>query len=233
MNNSIKINGVKTTAFNSKEEFLDFINDKKNILIAINAEKILKEDERLKNIINQNIGYPDGVGAVMALKQKGLNAIKIPGSEFWLDIINKYQNEKSFYLIGTTTEVIENTVKKLKLEYPNINILGYQNGFINEEQKIELKEKLQNLKPDVVFVAQGTPRQEFLMDELIKIHPALYMGLGGSFDIYGGDKKRAPKIFLDLHCEWLYRLLKEPTRITRQLSLIKFLYKLIFNKFKK
>ena len=223
MNNSIKINGVKTTAFNSKEEFLDFINDKKNILIAINAEKILKEDERLKNIINQNIGYPDGVGAVMALKKKGLNAIKIPGSEFWLDIINKYQNEKSFYLIGTTTEVIENTVKKLKLEYPNINILGYQNGFIDEKQKIELKEKLQNLKPDVVFVAQGTPRQEFLMDELIKIHPALYMGLGGSFDIYGGDKKRAPKIFLNLHCEWLYRLLKEPTRFGRQLVLVKFL----------
>jgi UDP-N-acetyl-D-mannosaminouronate:lipid I N-acetyl-D-mannosaminouronosyltransferase len=223
INNSIKINGVKTTAFNSKEEFLDFINDKKNILIAINAEKILKEDERLKNIINQNIGYPDGVGAVMALKKKGLNATKIPGSEFWLDIINRYQNEKSFYLIGTTTEVIENTVKKLKLEYPNINILGYQNGFIDEKQKIELKEKLQNLKPNVVFVAQGTPRQEFLMDELIKIHPALYMGLGGSFDIYGGDKRRAPKIFLDLHCEWLYRLLKEPTRFGRQLVLVKFL----------
>lgn len=223
INNSAIINGVKTTAFNSKKEFLDFINDKKNILVAINAEKILKEDERLKNIINQNIGYPDGVGAVMALKKKGLNAIKIPGSEFWLDIINRYQNEKSFYLIGTTTEVIENTVRKLKLEYPNINILGYQNGFINEEQKKELKEKLQNLKPDVVFVAQGTPRQEFLMDELIKTHPALYMGLGGSFDIYGGDKKRAPKIFLDLHLEWLYRLLKEPTRFGRQLVLVKFL----------
>ena len=223
MNNSTLVNGIKINSFISKEQFLDYVNDKKNILIAINAEKILKEDARLKNIINKNIGYPDGVGAVMALKQKGLNATKIPGSEFWLDIINKYQNEKSFYLIGTTTEVIENTVKKLKLEYPNINILGYQNGFINEEQKKELKEKLKDLKPDVVFVAQGTPRQEFLMDELIKIHPALYMGLGGSFDIYGGDKKRAPKIFLDLHCEWLYRLLKEPTRVGRQLSLVKFL----------
>jgi len=233
MNNSTLVNGIKINSFISKDQFLDYINDKKNILVAINAEKILKEDIRLKNIINENIGYPDGVGAVMALKQKGLNATKIPGSEFWLDIINKYQNEKSFYLIGTTTEVIENTVKKLKQEYPNINILGYQNGFINESQKIALKEKLKDLKPDVVFVAQGSPRQEFLMDELIKIHPALYMGLGGSFDIYGGDKKRAPKIYLDFHCEWLYRLLKEPTRISRQLSLIKFLYKLIFNKFKK
>jgi UDP-N-acetyl-D-mannosaminouronate:lipid I N-acetyl-D-mannosaminouronosyltransferase len=221
-NNAI-VNGLKINSFISKDEFLDYINNKKKILVAINAEKILKEDTKLKNIINENIGYPDGVGAVMALKQKGLKANKIPGSEFWLDIINRYQNEKSFYLIGTTTEVIESTVKKLKQEYPNINILGFQNGFINEDQKVKLKEKLKNLKPDVVFVAQGTPRQEFLMDELIKIHPALYMGLGGSFDIYGGYKKRAPKIFLDLHCEWLYRLLKEPTRFGRQLSLIKFL----------
>lgn len=221
--NSAIVNGIKINSFISRNDFLDYVNDKKKILIAVNAEKILKEDKRLKTILNENIGYPDGVGAVMALKQKGLSAVKIPGSEFWLDIINKYQNEKSFYLIGTTTEVIQNTVKKLKQEYPKINILGFQNGFINEDQKIELKEKLKKLKPDVVFVAQGTPRQEFLMDELIKIHPALYMGLGGSFDIYGGYKKRAPKIFLDLHCEWLYRLLKEPTRFRRQLSLVKFL----------
>lgn len=217
------INNLRVQSFKSKKEFLEIIKNKKNILVAINAEKILKKDDRLRKIINDNIGYPDGVGAVMALKQKGLDAIKIPGSEFWLDIINKYQQEKSFYFIGTTQEVIENTVKKLKKEYPNINILGYQNGFINNEEKIELKEKLKDLKPDVVFVAQGTPRQEFLMDELIKVHPALYMGLGGSFDIYGGTKKRAPKIFLDLHCEWLYRLLKEPTRISRQIVLIKFL----------
>jgi UDP-N-acetyl-D-mannosaminouronate:lipid I N-acetyl-D-mannosaminouronosyltransferase len=221
--NSAIVNGIKINSFISRNDFLDYVNDKKKILIAVNAEKILKEDKRLKTILNENIGYPDGVGAVMALKQKGLSAVKIPGSEFWLDIINKYQNEKSFYLIGTTTEVIQNTVKKLKQEYPKINILGYQNGFINKEEKIELKKRLKDLKPDVVFVAQGTPRQEFLMDELIKIHPALYMGLGGSFDIYGGNKKRAPKIFLDLHCEWLYRLLKEPTRFGRQLSLVKFL----------
>lgn len=223
MKNSAILNGVVTNAFSSKEVFLDYIKDKSNILVAINAEKILKDNERLKTIINENIGYPDGVGAVMALKQKGLDAVKIPGSEFWLDIIKRFEKEKTFYLIGTTQEVIDNTVKKLKSEYPNINILGHQNGFINDEQKIVLKEKLKELKPDVVFVAQGTPRQEFLMDELIKIHPALYMGLGGSFDIYGGDKKRAPKIFLDLHLEWLYRLLKEPTRIGRQINLVKFL----------
>ena len=230
MTNNTTVKGIKINAFYSKNDFLDYIKNENKILIAINAEKILKKDTKLKNIINENIGYPDGVGAVMALKQKGLNAVKIPGSEFWLDIIKRFEKEKSFYLIGTTQEVINNTVIKLKTEYPNINILGYQNGFLNDSQKIELKEKLQELKPDVVFVAQGTPRQELLMDELIKVHPALYMGLGGSFDIYGGNKKRAPKIFLDLHLEWLYRLLKEPTRIGRQINLVKFLKKFNFIK---
>ena len=217
------INKNRIYTFKSKTEFLVEIKNEKKILIAMNAEKILKKDLKLREIINNNMGYPDGVGAVMALKQKGVDAVKIPGSEFWLDIINRYQNEKSFYLMGSTQEVIQSTVKKLREEYPNINILGYRDGFLSEKSKEELKKTFQELKPDVVFVAQGTPRQEFLMEELIKIHPALYMGLGGSFDIYGGDKKRAPKLFLDLHLEWLYRLLKEPTRFGRQLILVKFL----------
>ena len=219
----IKLLNVETYAFANKASFLDYIKDKKKILVAINAEKILKDDRRLYQIINQNIGYPDGIGAVMALKQKGLDAVKIPGSEFWLDIIHEFHDKKRFYLLGSTQEVIKNTVKKLKKEFPNINIVGYRDGFLKDDDKQRLKESLIALKPDIVFVAQGSPRQEFLMAELLEIHPALYMGLGGSFDIYGGDKKRAPKLFLDLHLEWLYRLLKEPTRIHRQLILVKFI----------
>ncbi len=221
------INGYKIYSFDSKKEFLDYIVDTKKILIAMNAEKILKKDKKLKNIINSNIGYPDGIGAVMALKQKGINAIKIPGSELWIDIVANFQNEKTFYLIGSTEDVINNTVKKLKTAYPNIKILGYNNGFIGESQKIQLKKNIQQLKPDVVFVAQGSPKQEFLMYELIQVHTALYMGLGGSFDIYGGNKKRAPKIFLNTNLEWLYRLIKEPTRISRQFILLKFLFLLV------
>ena len=89
MKNNTIVNNIKINSFLSKNDFLDYINTQKKILVAINAEKILKEDEKLKKIINENIGYPDGVGAVMALKQKGLKAVKIPGSEFWLDIINR------------------------------------------------------------------------------------------------------------------------------------------------
>jgi len=225
-----RINNYKINSFKSKEDFLNQIKNEKKILIAMNAEKILKNDERLLKIINNNIGYPDGVGAVIALKQKGLHTVKIPGSEFWLDIIEKYYKEKSFYILGSTQVVIDSTVEKLKLEFPSINIVGYRDGFLNDTDRVNLKETLLSLKPDIIFVAQGSPRQEFLMEELLEVHLALYMGLGGSFDIYGGDKKRAPKIFLDLHLEWLYRLLKEPTRFGRQLNLVKFLFLLKMGK---
>jgi UDP-N-acetyl-D-mannosaminouronate:lipid I N-acetyl-D-mannosaminouronosyltransferase len=219
----IKLSNTETYAFPSRDVFLNYIADKKKILVAMNAEKILKEDEKLQSIINENIGYPDGVGAVMALKEKGLDAVKIPGSEFWLDIVGHFYKERTFYLLGSTQEVIDSTVRRLKEEFSDIHIVGYRDGFLDDAAKEELKKTLKSEKPDIVFVAQGTPRQEYLMDELIKIHPALYMGLGGSFDIYSGTKKRAPKLFLDWHLEWLYRLLKEPTRFGRQLVLVKFM----------
>ena len=224
------INNYKINAFKSKQDFLSQIKSEKKILAAMNAEKFLNKDKRLQNIINNNIGYPDGIGAVMALEQKGVNAVKIPGSEFWLDIISAFSKEKSFYLLGATQEVIEGTVTKLKKEFPDIKIVGYRDGFLKSDDKEKLKKTLLSLQPDIIFVAQGSPRQEFLMDELMKVHPALYMGLGGSFDIYGGNKKRAPKLFLDSHLEWLYRLLKEPTRVGRQLNLVKFLFLLKIGK---
>ena len=217
-----QIRNISVFAFPNRNIFLEYLENKQKILIAINAEKILKDDAKLERIINQNIGYPDGAGAVIALKHKGLEAIKIPGAEFWLEIVEKFHKKRSIYLLGSTQDVIERTVKKLKLEYPEINIIGYRNGFLNAQDKLILKRELKNKKPDIVFVAQGSPRQEYLMEELMLIHPALYMGLGGSFDVYCGFKQRAPKLFLQLNLEWFYRLLKEPTRISRQLILIKY-----------
>ncbi len=225
-----KLKNIVTFGFENKESILEYIKDKQNILVAVNAEKILKNETRLHDIINNNIGYADGIGAVLALRQKGIPANKIAGAELWLDIIKKFEKEKTFFLLGSSSEVIERTVKKLKQEFPSINILFYRDGFLKDGEKEKLVHELQEKKPDVVFIAQGSPRQEYLMDELIKVHPALYMGLGGSFDVYCGLKKRAPKLFIDYGLEWFYRLIKEPTRIGRQLILVRFIVLLAFKK---
>jgi len=218
------VNGYKIHAFESKREFLNYIADKKKILIAMNAEKIVKDDKRLKDIVNNNIAYSDGVGAVMALKQKGVSSIKIAGAEFWLDIIREFYDRKSFYLIGSTDAVIKKTVKKLKRDFNGINIIGYRNGYLSQKDIKNLEMEILFFKPDIIFVAQGSPKQEFLMDDLYEKYKALYMGLGGSFDVYCGLKKRAPNIFIKLYLEWFYRLVKEPFRIFRQLLLFKFIF---------
>ncbi|MCR9226409.1 MAG: WecB/TagA/CpsF family glycosyltransferase [Flavobacteriaceae bacterium] len=222
--------GKRIYPFESKDQFLKFLKGKKQILIALNAEKLNKRDEVLDKIINTNIGYPDGIGAVLALRRKGIHSVKIAGAEFWLDIIAEFQNSKSFYFIGSTTEVIEKAMCRLKKDYPNIQVKGYRNGYFEEGDKEKLIFELKSKNPDIVFVAQGSPRQEFLMSELISKHPALYMGLGGSFDVYTGLKKRAPKFYQKLGLEWFYRLIKEPTRFSRQTSLLKFLIKVIFGR---
>jgi UDP-N-acetyl-D-mannosaminouronate:lipid I N-acetyl-D-mannosaminouronosyltransferase len=220
----------KIYPFLNRSELLSYISDKKNILIAINAEKILKDNEKLTEIINNNIGYADGIGAVWALKKKGFSVERIPGVELWLDIVKKYSGSKSFYLIGSNDIVINETVKKLKIDYPDINIVNYRNGFLKDGEKELLITDILEKKPDIIFAAMGTPKQEFLMNDIYTTYPALYMGLGGSFDVYCGLLKRAPKLFLKLKIEWLYRLLKEPTRIVRQIHLIKFVLLLKFNK---
>jgi UDP-N-acetyl-D-mannosaminouronate:lipid I N-acetyl-D-mannosaminouronosyltransferase len=227
----IQVNKIKIYPFKSKSELIDYVIDKHKILIAINAEKILKEDIKLQEIINNNIGYPDGVGAVMALKKKGYKAVKIPGVELWHDIIERYHKTKSFYFIGSTQDVIEKTISKLKTEFPDINIKNYRNGFLKEGDIDKIKIDLLEKKPDVVFVAMGTPKQEFVMQELIKTYPVLYQGLGGSFDVYSGKIKRAPKIFQIAGLEWLYRLFLQPTRIKRQIQLIQFLINLQVGKY--
>ena len=99
------INNKNVYPFKNRSDFLDFIKNKHQILIALNAEKLIKNNLDLNALINKNIGYPDGIGAVMALRRKGVNAVKIPGAEFWLNIIERYRLQKSFYFIGATQEV--------------------------------------------------------------------------------------------------------------------------------
>lgn len=224
--NRVGLNGVKVHPFTSHDELLAYVSQKKGILVAINAEKILHATEQTRSIINRNIGYCDGIGAVMALKKRGYNdVIKIPGCELWLKIISMtFQQGKTFYLVGGKQEVIEETIKKLKVDFPGIQIANFRNGYIKtEEEKQALIDDIATKKPDVVFVAMGSPKQELLMEEISQRHPAIYQGLGGSFDVYTGNVKRAPKWWVDHNLEWAYRLVKEPSRIKRQIHLVRFL----------
>jgi len=234
MNNEYRlINGFRVFGFETSDALIKYVKKSPSILIAANGEKIYSKNTDLKNISLNNVGYADGIGAVYAIRKKGLKkAVRIPGSELWLRLISSLHTDNTFYLIGSTTEVVEEVVKRLQVQFPKIKIVGFRNGYLSSEEEIKnLEHDIQQLKPNVIFVAQGSPRQELLMQRFQNSHKAIYMGLGGSFDVYTGFTKRAPKIFRNYGFEWLYRFLSQPSRIKRYKVLLPFAINVIRGKY--
>lgn len=233
-NKRVELNGMKVFPFTSSRKLLEYVDSHKGILVAVNAEKVTKATDETRSIVNNNIGYADGAGVVVAMHKLGHpDAVRIAGADLWLDIVRESYKGKSFYLIGGKQEVIDETIAKLKQEYEGIKILGYRNGYIKTDQERQtLINDIAEKKPDVVYVAMGSPKQEFLMADMMKIHPAIYQGLGGSFDVYTGRVKRAPLWWQKHNIEFLYRFLKQPQRYRREYYRLKFLYWLMIGKFK-
>ncbi len=223
------VNNRKLDVYINKNQLLDDLIDYDGLLVAIGAEKLLSENLRLIEIINRSKTYCDGFGAVYALKRKGYNNIKIAGSILWLDIIKKFLDTKTFYFLGSDQRTLNKTINKLKLEYPKIKIAGKHNGFFKENKNIIIEIKKSNA--DIIFVAMGTPKQEFFMNECYKIHKGIYMGLGGSFDLYIGKSKKVPEWWIKyLKWEGLYRTLFDLgniKRIKRQKIFFKYIFALI------
>lgn len=229
---AVWINGFKVQGPSSKRSLIEGILNSKKILLAINAEKIYHGNQILRQISTSGIAYPDGVGAVFALYQKGIkDVVRTPGSELWLDLIHHIEGKRSLYIIGATQQVLDKTLEKLGQDYPRLEIVGARNGYFSQDEEAGLVCDIKNKKPDVILVAQGSPRQELLMQKLHRQHEAIYMGLGGSFDVYTGKVKRAPVFFRSLGLEWFYRLLLEPSRFKRQKVLFPFAVKLLLNRF--
>ena len=209
----------------SKVEFNKIIknnleNDVKTFIVTANPETIMtaeKNEELKKALLDENtIIIPDGIGLVKGANMLGYNVEEtIPGVELCTKLF-EYCNayNKSIFLLGAKKEVIEKLVEVIKEKYPNANICGYEDGYIEDKQ--EIFEKMAELKPDVVLVALGIPNQELLIyDNIDKFNKGIFVGVGGSFDVLSGSKKRAPKIFRKLKLEWLYRITTEPKRLSR------------------
>ncbi|KGN86074.1 WecB/TagA/CpsF family glycosyltransferase [Porphyromonas sp. COT-290 OH860] len=227
----ILLGGVGVYPFASAGELISYVAEHPAILVAINAEKIIHATDELKAIYNRNLGYSDGSGAVFALKKKGYqHACKIAGCELWLKIIERYSGEKTFYLVGGKPEVIEATVQKLRQDFPTINIVGYRDGYLKSGDDEALIADIAEKKPSVIFVAMGSPKQELLMERMQRQHPeAIYQGLGGSFDVYTERVDRAPEWWIRHNLEFAYRLIKQPSRIKRQIHLVRFLFRVMTN----
>lgn len=230
----VKINilGVGFDKYSLSEfeaKFLDRLKKRQSTLIVTaNPEIVMtaKDDPSYREIINNVADYvtADGIGIVKAARMLGKRLPeRVTGYDlftWFLDTANK--DKLRVYLIGAKPAVIQAVQAKIKQNYPGIKLVGAEDGYSKDSLDL-IAGRIKQTKPDMVFAALGFPKQEKMLAILRREQvPAILMGVGGSFDVFSGMSKRAPKLFIDAHLEWFYRLLREPTRLGRMMILPKF-----------
>lgn len=237
---SVKIFGVRFDNVDAEEANKQFIalmgGDKLGMIYTPNTEIIMKaqDDPEFKAILNEgDLVIPDGIGVVLASKIHHLGLTeRVPGIEL-MTMMLEYCNRtgKSIYLFGGQPKVAELAAIKIKETYPNLKIAGTRDGFFESNQELHILDEINEKKPDILFVALGAPKQEKWINKYKKtINAKVAMGVGGALDVWAGTVKRAPVFFQKTGLEWFYRLLKQPTRIMRMMSLPKFMIKVILTK---
>lgn len=229
-----RVAGIPIDTFQDIKQLSEFIIDKEGVVkagsaIAINPEKIVKsiQNEQVKKILlDATIRYPDGIGVVRTLNRKTKKSIsRIPGCELWEVLMERAAIFKlPVFLVGAKPDVIAKTKDKLARDF-QANIVGIQDGYFEAHEEQGVIDEIVRLKPKLVSVALGSPRQELFIEKCMKLCPETYfMGVGGTYDVYSGTVKRAPELYRKLNLEWFYRVVNEPHRILRHGNLVRYLY---------
>ena len=235
MENKIFLLGVGVNNLKIKE-VLEFMikglgkNEKKYYVVTPNPEilVIADGDSNYKKVLNgAKLALPDGIGVMMASK---LLSVPLKERIRGVDLVENLCREVSKQpitvgFLGAGPHVAELTAECLREKYPGLKI-----NFTEEEWNFEKKYP----DTDILFVAFGSPKQEiWIAENLAKLPVKLAIGVGGAFDFISGKVRRAPVFVRNLGLEWLFRLMIQPWRIKRQLRLIKFIYLVFKEKFRK
>ena len=221
----------------SKDEALElafsfFKKGGQALAVTPNAEIIelcRKHEDVKKAVLSAEIILPDGEGALWAAKKLGTPLKeKVAGVEFGFECARKAaESGKSIFLLGGKPGVAEEAAHMLSAHFPRLKIAGTSHGYFpcEGEENAAVIAKINESGADILFVCLGAPAQEkwACANRAALSRVRLIACLGGSLDIYAKKAKRAPKIFIKMRAEWLWRLLRDPRRIGRMISLPRFM----------
>lgn len=209
------------------EETIDkvksFIKAKKCVQhVVINASKvnIIQQDEQLRNIVNScPLINADGQSILWAAKKLGYNIPeRVTGIDLFQNLVKvSAEEEYKVYFFGATQEVVEKVVDIYRERYPKLNIVGYRNGYFQENESEQIAKDIKESGADILFVAFSSPKKEYWINKYIDVMQVPFcMGVGGSFDVVAGLTKRAPKWMQQCGLEWFYRFAQEPKRMWKR-----------------
>ena len=201
--------------------------DGPHLVVTPNPEIVQRaeKDPEFAGILAQaDLVLPDGVGVIYAAKILGrpLRA-RVPGIDFAAALLARIAGTGTrLFLLGAAPGVAELAAVNLRAAYPGLVVCGFHDGYFKEDRPVA--DAIREARADLVFVCLGAPKQEkWIAANGAAAGARLYVGLGGSLDVFAGKVERAPESFQRLGLEWLYRLLKQPSRIGRMAKLPLFL----------
>ena len=232
--------GTPVTPFESYDQALECIGEaikshQKSFCVAINPIKIYNawHEPPLQDLLRQaDFNICDGVGVSIAsriLHGRGVN--RITGCDLFFRLLS-VASEKQWgvYLLGASPQANAAARAQLQQRYPGLRIAGWQDGYFEDSRKVV--EHINASKADLLFVAMGSPKQEYwIWNHRQEIKASFCMGVGGSFDVASGNIKRAPKVFRMTGTEFLFRFVMEPRkRLSHQKILLYFLLRIVGRK---
>jgi N-acetylglucosaminyldiphosphoundecaprenol N-acetyl-beta-D-mannosaminyltransferase len=201
-------------------------------VVTLNAEMSMQAEENaaLADVIREaNLVIPDGAGVVLYLRLQGRRVNRCPGIELSESLLKRspeVDRPLSVFFYGGAPGVGQTAANLWKQRVPGLAIAGVEHGYISGEAQTQLLYTLKDLQPSIIFVGLGVPRQELWIAQHRHLCPhSVWIGVGGSFDIWAGVKTRAPGWLRDNHLEWVYRLYQEPWRWRRMLALPRFAWR--------
>ncbi len=236
----LNVLGVNISKLTQKET-LTLINEavrdrEKKFIATANPEIIVyaNKDEQYMDVLQKaDLITPDGIGVVKGVRILGEHIPeRVAGFDLFMDILKvANENKYSIYMLGAKDTTLNKAVGVINEKYPNVQLAGSHHGFFGDDDQ-SIIDTIKHEQPDFIFIALGFPRQEkWIAKNIHHFNKGVFMGLGGSFDVLSGEIQRAPKFWRRLNLEWLYRLVSQPTRWKRMLSLPKFILKLIKTRF--
>ena len=188
------------------------------------VQRANKDPEFAEVLDRADLVIPDGVGVIYAAKILGrpLKA-RVPGIDLASALMGRMAGTgKRLFLLGAEPGVAEQAAANLQAAYPGLVVCGTHDGYFKEDEPVV--RAIREARADAVFVCLGAPKQEkWAAAHGGEAGARLYIGLGGALDVFAGKVERAPERMQKLGLEWLYRLVKQPSRIGRMAKLPLFL----------
>lgn len=187
-----------------------------HMIVTADASSIARAqtDEDLKSLINDaDLVTPDGIGVLWGAEKLGTPLIERVSGVETAEQMCRLSAEDGFsiYFLGAAPGVAELAAKKMSEKHPGMKVAGTHDGYFDASRDAEIVAEVKASGAQALLVAMGIPRQEKLIrDNIDKLGVSVAMGVGGSFDVFSGKVRRAPKLIQKLKLEWLYRFLQNP-----------------------